>query len=428
MEKVRHKIDTLFGDQKPKFLVACSGGPDSIFLVLTFRKLELDFMVAHCNFHLRGEASDLDEKFVRELAKELNIPILVQHFDTEKIAKQNKESIQITARKLRYDWFESILLEKNLDYICTAHHLDDRIETFFLNLFRGTGLRGFAPLESLKGNRFRPLTEYTKKEILDFLNSNQILFREDASNHSRKYERNKLRLDFLPDLETFFPEYRTRFQENFDRIEIVKRYTEKQSKIFIDSHFCPNKDAWKFPICSVNEELHQYWILDYFGGNFNQLREIKKIVSSQKGKTFQVGDFTVTRESDHLFISARTKNNQNFIIESIPFENAIVDLQIIHSISSFEDHAIYIDLDLVSLPLEIRNWQHGDRFQPLGMKGQKLVSDYLTDKKIASNERNKILVLIQNQVVLGILGFCCDENYKIHSRKSNILKIKLKDS
>lgn len=410
------------------FLLACSGGPDSVYLVLSFLASDIPFEVAHCNFGLRGLASDEDEKFVAQLCREHNIPCHIRQFSTEKIAQEKKESIQLTARKLRYQWFEELLAEKELTYLCTGHHLDDRIESFFLNLFRGTGFDGLTPLPVLRGNRFRPLCHLRKTEILTYLETHHIAFRKDASNDSSKYERNKIRLELLPEIEKHFPEYRDRLQDNFDRLEVTRAYLESNKEAFLSRYLKKNTKFWEIDIQCLHSELELLWLLQEFGGQYNHLKELKKLLDAQKGKFMLVKDFVFTREENSLLISSEEVPNMNFSFHVIPFDNAHIEVTYSEKVSKFENRAIYLDASKVKGAIQIRNWREGDRFQPYGMTGNKLVSDFLTDRKISSALRKHVLVACQDDIILGVLGYCCDDRFKIRSSNSNTLIIKLKEN
>ncbi|MCB0478579.1 MAG: tRNA lysidine(34) synthetase TilS [Crocinitomicaceae bacterium] len=427
LNKLKNILELNQIHSKDGILVACSGGPDSVLLLIFLKSLGYSIQVAHCNFQLRGQESDLDEEFVSNLCQKEGIPFHVIQFETENIAKQRKESIQLTARNLRYQWFSELAEKNNLKYICTAHHLDDRIETFFLNLFRGTGLNGLAPLEIIKGNRLRPFNSFTKSEILDYLESNGIAYRLDQSNESTKYERNKIRLDFLPEMEKLFPEYRQRFQENFDRLEIVKTGLELKKQEFLDRYLIQDKNQFAIRIEHLTTDLEVLWLLEYFDGKYNQLSEIQKLIQSQKGKHIDIEDFRFTREENSISISNKKENSISLTIHEIPYEDQYVKISLERKVESFESNTIYLDFDKVIFPLSIQNWMPGDRLQPLGMKGKKLVSDYLTDRKIPSNSRSKTLVIKDKNSILGIIGHCCDEKFKIENKNANTLIIKLKE-
>ncbi len=415
--------------KKTSFLLAVSGGPDSVFLFHHFLNCNLSFEVAHCNFQLRGDESDQEEIFVQNLCAKNQIPFHLKKFDTNEIAKENNESIQLTARNIRYAWFEEIMVQNNLEVLVTAHHLDDRIETFFLNLFRGTGINGLVPIPLFKGNRFRPLIELEKQEILDFLEKNKIDYKLDSSNESIKYSRNSIRLEMLPQIEKLFPDYRLSFRKNFERIEHVQEYVLNQKKSFLNQHLKTESGIGRISINSLSEKIHLQWLLEEYDGHFTHLKELEKLISSQKGKRFELPPHLFTRESDHISIRSLFQEPVNLSIEitEVPFENNLVEVRHESFIENFKSDEIYLDLEKINGPIIIRNWREGDRFTPLGMKGSKLISDFLTDRKIDSHKRIDTLVAESNSEIIGVLGFCCSNKYKIKSENCNILIIKLKE-
>lgn len=410
------------------FLLAISGGADSVFLFHQFASSNLKFEVAHCNFKLRGNASDLDELFVEQLCKEHSIPFHVNRFDTKNESKESGASIQLTARNLRYNWFNELLIKQKLEFLVTAHHLDDRIETFFLNLFRGTGLKGLSPIPMFHENKFRPLIHLEKREILNSLDENNTPFREDASNADDKYSRNNIRLNLLPKIEREFPNYRLRFKENLDRLESTNQYLSERKKEFITSNLKKENNSYWIPDQELTLDQNKLWLLEYFGGHHKHLKELNKLLKSHKGKQLILQDSKMVRESNKIIIIPKELGIKNidFFIEQIPFENEY--LSCVHSIKidSFNSQSLYIDPDKIKFPLKVRNWRIGDRFQPLGMRGSKLISDYLTDRKTESTKRNSVLVILSENEIIGVLGYTCSNNVKLKSKNTNSLIISMK--
>lgn len=416
--------------KEKRLLLATSGGIDSMVLVHLLHQLKYDFAVAHCNFQLRGEESDADENFVKSFCNEEKIEAFIQKFDTKKFASDYNLSIQLAARKLRYDWFYELLEKENVDYILTAHHLDDSLETFLINLSRGTGLDGLTGIPHQNDKIIRPLLVFSRNEIETFANENAISWREDSSNASDKYLRNKLRHDVVPILKELNPNILTSFERTIENLKqsqsmvdnasklvykiVVEEY-EKELKINL-------KELLKLP--NYNAYLYQ-WLKDY---GFTAWDDIYDLVHSQSGKYVFSEDFIVLKDRSYLILSPKSNTNRDQIFKidknssqvNIPLK---FDFCNVGDISISDSNSIFVDEDQLKFPLELRKWQEGDVFHPFGMQGTKKVSKYFKDEKLSLIDKsNKWLLCSDNQIV-WIVGMRQDERFKITTNTTKILKI-----
>lgn len=410
-----------------RLLLAVSGGKDSMVLMTILEQVGVYFEVAHMNYQLREEASNLDEALVRKICQEKEVKCHVKKVDTKSFCETNKMSTQEAARVLRYEWFESLLKNESLDYITTAHHAADNQETFLQNLKRGSGLRGLKGMVFLQNRRCKPMISITRKQIDDFANAKLIQYRNDASNNQNHYQRNLIRNKILPSIEIEMPGFKkglsksiTNLQHDFD---YLIKSLENESKIVLE------ENGTDFIIRNYKNQhprliLH---LLEKFGFNESQCFDV--LNANQAGKQVKSESHIATINDGNLLIH-QPRVDANFLlkIESIgQFELDDCTLSISESerpVSfSTEKSIAWIDGDKLKFPLEIRTWQHGDRFQPLGMKGTKKVSDYLTDQKIPLNDKASCKVLISSGKIAWVLGECLSDHFKITEFSKKVVKL-----
>ena len=413
------KKNQLFNKQD-KLLIAISSGLDSVALSYLLNKLKYKIYLAHCNFGLRDKQSDEDELFVKRLAIDWGVKCFVKKFNTKEFAQQNKISIQMAARNLRYNWFEKIRKENNFDFILTAHHRDDDIETFFINLIRGTSIKGMLGIPSKRERIIRPFLFAKKKEIYDFSQQNKIKFREDSSNKDEKYLRNKIRLKLIPLLKDMNPsiskiikqekEYLTSISQIYysevenKRTEIVK----KEKDFFIISIEALKKlDAVK---------IYMYEFLKPFG--FSNVYDIVQAISGQSGKQFFSASHRLTVDRKQLIIQKNTKNEKIELEIKESKKQLQFPLQLKFKTSSNpniekDKNIAVLDYHKLHFPLILRKWQEGDSFIPIGMKGEKKLSDFFIDNKIPIPDKEKIWVLCSSSEIVWVVGYRISENFKI---------------
>ena len=425
-----------------KLLIAVSGGVDSVVLTHLLSKLGVEIALAHVNFHLRGNESDQDEAFVSSLAKDLQLPFFIYKADTKAYAVKNKLSIQMAAREIRYDWFAILLKEKAYDYILIAHHLDDAIETFFINLSRSSGLEGLIGIPQKNDTIIRPLLPFTRDEIVLYANKNNKFWREDASNKSTKYLRNKIRHQLLPILQDIHPEFRNAFLKSQSHLReshaLVKDYIVLvKQKIWEkrdDLIYISLKELAKLP----NYKAVLYELLKVY--NFTEWNDVYGLVRAQTGKQIFSNTHFLLKNRMFLVLGVNikeagdTKQELRQVADKFRIQNSefrIIELPKDVNTSTekigFKSETvneIYFDKSKVILPLFVRKWKKGDYFYPLGMKGKKKLSNFFIDQKITRVEKEKIWLLCDaDDHIIWIIGYRSDDRFKITNQTTDIIKI-----
>jgi tRNA(Ile)-lysidine synthase len=419
-----------------KIYLAISGGKDSMTLSHLLTASNINHTLLHCNFQLRGKESDADEQFLINYANHNKLEIHTTQFNTEQIATENKQTIQECARELRYTWFKSFLEKDTQSYLLTAHHLDDSIETFFINLFRGTGYRGLAGIPPITGKIVRPLSDFTTDEIFRYLDEHQIEYRSDSSNAKKDYLRNKIRHDLIPELTTLEPEIRTKMATLFQDLNQLKAFVDEQVILF-------KKENQKKSENSVNYSLQQLkttnsfmleQIFNEYGIHRKNSAEFLKFLDSQTGSLFYTEKYEFLIDRSELAIQLKNENSSKIQYEiktlpqSITLKSKTLEFSISESSEIIKSPEIQqLNFDLIQMPLTLRNWQQGDRMNPLGLNGSKLISDILTDKKIPTAKRHEQLVVVdQTNNILCLIGICISEDYKINPGVKGVLQLQLR--
>jgi len=433
-----HINNTLPFLKNSKLLLAISGGLDSVILTQLCKTSGLDITLAHCNFNLRGIESDGDQKFVEDLADNLELEVFTESFDTKTYAESNKESIQMAARTLRYDWFQDLAENLNFDYILTAHHADDNLETFLINLTRGTGLEGLKGIPEINDNIVRPLLPFSRETIEDFAVSNQILWREDSSNASKKYLRNKLRHDVIPVLKELNNNVLTNFKNTLnnlnDTADIVEESVQavlKRAIIDIDDTQVSYKISEFIKVS--NPKAYLYEVFKDYG--FTQWTDIVNLLTAQSGKQVFSATHQLLKNRETLILSELKKedslhqNEASVIINNLENEvnvlSGVLSFETVANIEKSDNATIYIDKETLKLPLTVRHWQEGDYFYPLGMLGKKKLSKYFKDQKLSILEKQKVLLLCSQDKIVWVINHRADDRFKVTNQTKSILKIKL---
>ena len=418
---------------KKKLLLAVSGGLDSMVMVDLFRKMNAEIAIAHCNFQLRGIESFGDLHFVQNFAETNKIQSFTTLFDTEAFAKEYKLSTQVAARKLRYNWFYELLETKNYDYILTAHHADDNLETFFINIIRGTGLDGLTGIPAQNDKIIRPLLLFSRQEIENYAKINHIEWREDSSNASNKYLRNKIRHNLVPILKELNPDFLSSFQK-------VQSYLQESQEMVEDASIMIYQQVAKEIGEAIYFDLNQlkkipnyksylyHWLSEF---EFSAWDDIYDLVESQSGKQVFSDEFRLLKNRDFLILSSikSIDENEEYFVDKntkeaknpINFSFCNVD-----DISIEPNAAIFVDEDKLQFPLVLRHWREGDIFQPFGMGGKsKKISKIFKDEKLSLIEKESIWLLCSENKIVWIVGIRQDERFKIVDTTKNILKIQL---
>lgn len=433
--KFQNHITTKFPQLKDKkLLLAVSGGIDSMVLVDLFYKLRFDICVVHCNFQLRGKESDADELLVREICQDGYIPYFIESFDTLEFAKENKLSIQLAARKLRYDWFHELLSENQLDYLVTAHHLDDNVETFLINFIRGTGLEGLTGIPAQNGNIIRPLLPFSREEIENYALENKIQWREDSSNASDKYFRNKLRHDIVPILKELNTGFLDSFQNTLNHLQQAESLVNDASKLVFEKVVEEKENQLEIHLKPLlefqNYKAYLYQWLKKYG--FSAWNDIYDLVEAQSGKQVFSETHILLKDREKLILSERksTDKSEVFFIESIESKvNIPLKLRFSKAVNIFETHSncIFVDENKFKFPLTIRKWQEGDYFYPSGMNGKKKLSKYFKDEKYSLLDKENQWLLCSEDQIVWVIGKRADNRFTSKETTQNNIKIVLEE-
>ena len=431
LTKFQNHLTSQFSFLKEKKLfIAVSGGIDSIVLVDLLHKLEYEIAVLHCNFSLRGAESDGDEAFVKSFCKERNIEVLVQKFDTKQFASDYKLSIQVAARKLRYDWFYEQLENRNYDFILTAHHLNDSLETFLINFSRGTGLDGLTGIPAQNDKIIRPLLPFSREEIELYAKENAVQWREDSSNSSNKYLRNKLRHDVIPILKEVQPNLLSSFENTIKHLQQAQSLVNDASRIIYKEVVTEEENSIKINLKKLiqlaNYQAYLYQWLKDFG--FVAWDDIYDLVSAQSGKKVLSPEFILVKDRDFFILTPKIEEEitQEFLIEkedgkvNIPLKFTFCNVS---DISVTDSNSIFVDENKLQFPLTLRKWQEGDYFYPFGMTGKKKLSKYFKDEKFSLTDKSTTWILCSDNQIVWIINKRMDDRFKVNNNTTTILKI-----
>jgi len=422
-----------------KILLAISGGLDSVVLAHLLSKGGYSFSLAHCNFGLRGQDSEDDEAFVGQLAQKLKVEIYVQKMPAAELSEKEGTSIQMAARKLRYAWFEELMMVHKFDFLATAHHLDDSLETAIFNLARGTGLKGVKGISMKSDNIVRPLMFVGREDIELYAKKEGIQWREDISNASDKYHRNLIRHHVTPILKQINPSLTKTFGSSSQRLSAASHYFQQLLNEFAEQNLIKKGEDWyldknalmqkDYPDVLLSE------VLSTWNFKYSQAKEIVDCLRTnpQSGRKFYSESHWLVIDRKHLIIS-KIKDFSDFSI-SIEQDQTEIDFLGRHfEISEIKASDFTLDknlnkaafdVDLLKYPLTIRKWKQGDCFIPLGMKGKKKLSDFLIDAKVPLNLKENQLVLCSGESIIWVIGQRIDDRFKVTEKTERVKAFKL---
>ncbi len=419
--------------KESKLLIAISGGLDSVILSQLCHQLKLNIAFAHCNFNLRGAESDGDEAFVLELAKNLHVECFVEKFDTLVYAQTNKQSTQMAARELRYNWFRELSNLLHFDYILTAHHADDNLETFLINLSRGTGLEGFTGIPEINDKIVRPLLSFSRNDIEDFAKQNNLKWRDDSSNASTKYLRNKLRHEVIPILKGINPQLLQNFAKTQDYLkgahDIIDDRIDAVSEQVISTI---NEEEIHFDITKLeslnNTKAYLYEFLKGYG--FTAWNDVYSLLTAQSGKQVHSGTHRLIKNRKSLILSYLKEPSQQEIVihDAItPIETAfgVLNFEAVDAILKSDSNIIFVDKSKLVFPLTLRKWQEGDYFYPIGMTGKKKLSKYFKDEKLSLIDKEKVWLLCSGESIVWVIDRRADNRFNCTDTTTQIIKITL---
>ena len=428
-----HLLDNLNFLYGKKILLATSGGKDSMVMVHLFQQLDYQIGIAHCNFQLRGMESFEDQNFVKEYATAHDIPVFITQFDTKAFAEDYKISTQVAARELRYNWFYELLETEKFDYILTAHHADDNLETFLINLSRGTGLDGLTGIPEQNDKVVRPFLVFSQEEIEEYAKLNTIQWREDSSNASDKYLRNKIRHHLVPLLKELNPNFLSSLHKTQTYLQEVQVMAEDASIMIYQQVARQENDTIYFDLTKL-QQLPNYksylyqWLKEF---DFTAWEDIYDLVESQSGKYVFSPEYRLLKDRDFLILSPIDfiDSNDKYYIQKDQSEVNIplkLSLCKVADISNVSNKTIFVDADKIQYPLVLRRWNEGDVFQPFGMNGKsKKVSKLFKDEKLSLLDKENVWILCSDNAIVWVIGIRQDERFKIDTAANNILKIQL---
>ncbi|SHH46795.1 tRNA lysidine(34) synthetase TilS [Winogradskyella jejuensis] len=428
-----HILSKLSFLKNARLVVAISGGIDSVVLAHLCKKLGFDFALAHCNFSLRGDESDADEEFVIKLGEDINVEVFTQRFNTEAYAKEHKRSTQMAARELRYDWFKDLAAQLDFDYVLTAHHADDNLETFLINFTRGTGLNGLTGIPMINDNIVRPLLPFSRETIENYAKESDIKWRDDSSNSSRKYLRNKLRHEVVPILKEINPQLLDSFESTLDNLNDTADIVEESlnavaKRAIVDI----NENGITYKVSEFkkvnNPKAYLFEMFKEFG--FTEWNDIVNLLDAETGKYVKSNSYRLIKYREFLLLTEFPKGN--YATKQIK-ESTVISYGLFGSLSFKEvkqigeanNSVLFADKEKLKYPLEIRPWKAGDYFHPFGMTGKKRVSKYLKDEKLTPIEKENTWVLLSDEKIVWIVGRRGDDRFKVTDKTENILQIKL---
>ena len=436
LKAFQHLLQTQFSFLKEtSLLLAVSGGLDSMVLTDLCKKSALNISLAHCNFKLRGDESDGDEQFIKDFSKVHDLEFFTTHFETEAFAQTSKQSIQMAARQLRYEWFESLQKQYGFDYILTAHHADDNLETVLINLSRGTGLEGLTGIPEINGSIVRPLLEFSRDAIHDFATQEGISWREDRSNKSTKYLRNNLRHTIIPLLKDLNPSFIESFQTTQNHLKdtqsILDDYMLEIEDKVVESI---NENQIVYSVDQLqslnNPKAYLYQLLKTY--NFSDWTQITALLDAQSGKQITSSTHRLLKNRSQLILSPLNASSETSILieatettVSIPNQPFDLKLEITPFKEATSKDVLYLDFESLEFPLRLSHRKIGDYFHPSGMNGKKKLSKYFKDEKLSLIDKENALVMYSGDAVVWIVGRRADQRFLATEKSPKILKLSI---
>lgn len=427
----------LFGHDD-KILLTVSGGVDSMVMMSLFAASGYRFGVAHCNFQLRGQESDEDEALVAEQARRYGVELFNRRFDTQGEMERTGESMEMAARRLRYTWFRSLCDEHGYNVIAIAHHINDSIETFFINMLRGTGLRGLTGISVQAGRIVRPLMFATRKDILDYATAHRIPYREDSSNRSTKYLRNKVRLVIVPMLREINPQFTTVMRRNISRLTDAQTFIDRSVELIRRDAMTEQGGLYTLHVDRIDASLPLGYVVyeilnSMFGFKGDTVDALcHALQQNNTGRRFYSREWVATIDRGRIVIgriadedTCMTQVEQGVLRSycgSSVLHYEYCDIDMIDSVTT-PDNVALVDADKLRFPLTLRRWQQGDWFVPFGMSGRKKVSDFLIDAKVSMAEKSRQFVLLSGDDVVWVVGRRADDRFRLTRQTENVLKI-----
>jgi len=422
-------------NRNDKLLLGVSGGVDSIVMLHLLLRAGYEISIAHCNFQLRGKESEEEQRFVAWLAGNYNIPFFVKKFDTHQYASEQRISIQMAARRLRFEWFEHLRCKHNYNYIAIAHNNNDKVETSLINLARGTGLKGLTGIKPKSGFIVRPLLFAERSDILHYCNQEGLSYREDSSNQTTKYSRNLIRHEIIPEFQKINPQFLETMDKNLDRFHSAYTLFEAMISEIRERLLIKRGNDWiiNFNLLSEYPENHTilYELLKPFRFSADVVSDIFFSLGMESGKTFYSDSYKAVKDRSRLIITTiETSEPKRYYIDR-EVSKTEIPLALTFKVKNIDDtfqippetNIACIDYDLVEFPLIIRKWQSGDFFKPLGFGHSKKLSDFFIDNKYSLVDKEQTWLLTSGEKIVWVIGARLDDRFKITKQTSKVLII-----
>ena len=419
-------------------LLTVSGGVDSMVMLSLFVRSGYRVGVAHCNFQLRGVESEEDEELVRREAEKYGVPWYNKRFDTKGEMERTGESMEMAARRLRYAWFDELSREHGYTVVAIAHHIDDSIETFFINLLRGTGLRGLTGITTHAGKLIRPLMFASRKDILEYAVAQHIPYREDSSNRSTKYLRNKIRLGLIPRIREINPKFTDLMRRNIERLTDTQLFIEAAV-----AHMREEVVTQADGIATIHVERieaaypRNFAVYELLSSQYGFKGDVcdalcRALSEAATGRRFYAREYVATVDRGRILVERIAPGDAcEVTVEQGAQRSYCGNMVLYFEACDIDDIRAYdvpeqvalLDADLLRYPLRLRRWREGDTFIPFGMEGRKKVSDYLIDRKVSLPEKQRQFVLLSGDEIVWLVGRRIDDRYRLTDRTENVLRI-----
>jgi tRNA(Ile)-lysidine synthase len=419
-----------------RIAVAISGGLDSVTLAHLLHQAGIKFQLIHVNFNLRAAESDADAHFVAQLAETFQCSLHLKSVNTQEYATDHQVSIQMAARELRYVYFKELVSDDVIDYVLTAHHLDDQLETLLINLGRGTGLRGLTGIPATSGSILRPLLSFSRDEILEYALSRKLTWREDSSNTSNKYVRNDLRNNIIPLLKQSLPHLLQTLPDTLEHLKESVVLLDHQVDAFYKKAVETRNDITRISIQGLEETGHpRAYLYEILKDKGFHTDDALQLLQASSGKLIYGEQHRLVKDREFLYLTdlkskPKVQISIDQLIPQMEIGGKLLNMELITTSdplktlkAEVDKMTLLLDADGVEFPLEVRNWQEGDIMMPLGLQGKKKISDILIDHKISVLKKEKCLVLKDKQDLLWLVGLRTSEKHKITTSTQRILKI-----
>ncbi len=433
LQKFQEHISQKFAQlHQSKNLIAVSAGLDSMVLVDLCRKLSINFSIIHCNFRLRDKESEAETQFLTQFCEENNIEVFTNYFNTKEYALKNQLSIQVAARNLRYTWFEEILQKHHFNYLLTAHHANDSLETFLINLSRGTGIEGLTGIPERNNYIIRPLLPFSRKQILEYAQENNLKWCEDSSNNQDKYLRNNIRHNVIPKLEELNPLFLESFQNTLQNLEQAQSLVHDAAQNLYNKIVLEENNQLKIDINNLkkhqNYKAYLYqWLKNY---GFTAWNDIYNLVEAQSGKQIFSDNYVLLKNRNELILYEKKCFSEVFFIEEnlkclkIPLK---LTFKKVNTLKNVDRNTIFVDYDKIQFPLQLRKKIVGDYFYPNGMSGKKKISKFYKDEKFSLADKENQWLLTSSNNIVWVVGKRADKRFLATPKTLNILKIEYKE-